>query len=121
MTAVANGGERSSMFGSLTFAMKIGLIRESVRVELAAYGSRLTAEMLRDIAFAFLDRNVCTDNCFLDKPLSANCELTECAPGVKNSIGELNTTQQEIMAAGETPLKSASVLCNSVIKNIITL
>ena len=57
MTAVVNGGEREPM-DSLTFAMKIGLIRESVRVDLAAYGGRLTTDMLRDIAFAFLDRNV---------------------------------------------------------------
>ena len=57
MTAVVNGGERQSMY-SLTFAMKIGLVRESVRVDLASYGGRLTTDMLRDIAFAFLDRNV---------------------------------------------------------------
>jgi len=58
MTAVINGGGvRQSMY-MLTFAMKIGLVRESVRVDLAAYGGRLTTEMLRDIAFAFLDRNV---------------------------------------------------------------
>jgi len=61
MTAVVNGGDRQSTLCSLTFAMKIGLIRESVRVELSAYGGRLTAEMLRDIAFAFLDRNVRID------------------------------------------------------------
>ena len=53
-----NGGDRQSMLCSLTFGMKIGLIRESVRVDLASYGGRLTTEMLRDIAFAFLDRNV---------------------------------------------------------------
>jgi len=57
MMTLANGGERQST-QSLTFAMKIGLVRESVRVDLAAYGGRLTTEMLRDIAFAFLDRNV---------------------------------------------------------------
>jgi len=68
MTAVVNGGgSRLSMSGSLTFAMKIGLIRESVRVELAAYGGRLTAEMLRDIAFAFLDRNVRTRSLYQTK------------------------------------------------------
>lgn len=57
MAVVVNGGEQQSLY-SLTFAMKIGLVRESVRVDLAAYGGRLTTEMLRDIAFAFLDRNV---------------------------------------------------------------
>ena len=57
MTAVVNGGEQLPSC-SLTFAMKIGLILESVRVDLAAYGGRLTTEMLRDVAFAFLDRNV---------------------------------------------------------------
>jgi len=54
MAVVVNGGEQAS----LTFAMKTGLVRESVRVDLAAYDRHLTTEMLRDIAFAFLDRNV---------------------------------------------------------------
>lgn len=54
MAVVMNGGQQVS----LTFAMKIGLVRESVRVDLGAYDGRLTTEMLRDIAFAFLDRNV---------------------------------------------------------------
>jgi len=63
MTADINGGAVQSMY-SLTFAMKLGLIRESVRVDLSAYGGRLTTEMLRDIAFAFLDRNV--RRCCLD-------------------------------------------------------
>jgi len=58
MTDVVNGGGIRLSMSSLTFAMKIGLVRESVRVELGAYGGRLTNEMLRDIAFAFLDRNV---------------------------------------------------------------
>jgi len=57
MTGVVNGGMRQSMY-SLTFAMKIGLVRESVRVELADHGGRLTTEMLRDIAIAFLEKNV---------------------------------------------------------------
>jgi len=59
MNPVLNGGGgvRQSM-NLLTFAMKIGLVRESVRVDLTAYDGRLTTEMLRDIAFAFLYRNV---------------------------------------------------------------
>ena len=57
MSVVVNGDDEQSLY-SLTFAMKFGLVRESVRVDLAAYDGRLTTEMLRDIAFAFLDKNV---------------------------------------------------------------
>ena len=40
--------------GGLTFAMQIGLVRESVTVE----GGELTLATLKDIACAFVDRKV---------------------------------------------------------------
>jgi hypothetical protein len=43
---------------SLTFDLKIGLVRESVRVDLQSTGGRLTNEVLTEIAVSFLDRNV---------------------------------------------------------------
>ena len=42
--------------GHLTFAMQIGLVRESVTVELE--GGDLTLSTLKDIACAFVDRKV---------------------------------------------------------------
>ena len=70
MAVVVNGGEQASL--SLTFAMKVGLIRESVRVDLAASGGRLTTEMMRDIAFAFMDRNVRGSCVFTNKKSNYN-------------------------------------------------
>ena len=48
--------EGSGRGGGMTFAMQIGLVRESVTVE----GGELTMATLTDIACAFVDRKVST-------------------------------------------------------------
>jgi hypothetical protein len=69
MTLMMNGDVKLAVT-SLTFDLKIGLVRESVRVDLQPTGGRLTNELLTDIAFSFLDRNVCyllvVHVCFID-------------------------------------------------------
>lgn len=57
MTQIVNG-EARLLTSQITFDLKIGLIRESVRVDLQPTGGRLTNDLLTEIAFSFLDRNV---------------------------------------------------------------
>ena len=58
----------------MTFAMQIGLVRESVTVE----GGNLTMETLKEIACAFVDRRVSTfDRCWLQN-IFVHYDNVEC-------------------------------------------
>ena len=61
-------GELAGRTSTLTFAMQIGLVRESVTVELE--GGELTMATLKDIACAFVDRKVGVPTIVLPPPHS---------------------------------------------------